>query len=368
MTPKYLIKENAQIKRLYSKEFNYYFDKVTGFHAQWGKTKEENPERCTFGPTIADIEVVSMCKGPGGKLCPFCYKANTPNGEYMSFENYKTIFKKLPNTLTQIAFGADADCSLNPDLFKIMEYTRENGVIPNITVADCTEETCAKLGKVCGAVSVSWYGMHTKKDYCYDSIDKLSHHLKSVDNANTLQSINMHFMLSKETLPFVDELIKDIQTDSRLKHLNAVVFLSLKQKGRGLKFSGCTKEEFKGVVDKMLANKIGFGFDSCGAGKFLESVKDSEQYAQFEMLAEPCESTKFSLYINEKGYCVPCSFMENMDWNDISDVKHFNMLDENIKDSKDFVSKVWNSPEYLNFGKCSSCAIGKGQGCHIYNI
>lgn len=366
--PLYLIKETSKIKRLVSPSFNYYFDKVTGFHAQWGKTQEENPERSFFGPTIADIEVVSMCKGPGGKLCPFCYKANTPKGEYMTFEQYKTIFSKLPHTLTQIAFGADADCSLNPDLFQIMQYTRDNGVIPNITVADISEETANKLGALCGAVSVSWYGVHTKKDYCYDSIEKLSRNLRKFKDGNTLQSVNMHFMLSKETLPYIDELINDIKTDKRLEHLNAVVFLSLKQKGRGVKFQGCTKEEFKTVVDRMLAEKINFGFDSCGAGKFLESVKDHPNYATFETYAEPCESTKFSLYINEKGQCVPCSFMENMDWNKHSDVKYFDMLDDSIKDANDFVKKVWNSPEYLDFGKCSNCAIANGQGCHIYNV
>ena len=102
--------------------------------------------------------------------------------------------------------------------------------------------------------------------------------------------------------------------------------------------------------------------------KTLTHKEKTEIYERMIMMAEPCESTKFSLYINEKGQCVPCSFMENMNWNEISDIKYFDMLDDSIKNSDDFIKKVWNSPEYLNFGKCSSCAIGKGQGCHIYNI
>lgn len=359
----YILVDGEDKKIFNSKDLNFVFNKKTGFHAQWGKTKEENPERSFYGPIIADIEVVSMCKGPGGKLCPFCYKSNTPQGHYMTFEQFKTIFKKLPVTLTQIAFGADADCTLNPDIFKMMEYCRNNDhnyVVPNITVASITEETAHKLASLCGAVAVSWYGSHTKKDYCYDSIDRLY--------KAGLKQINIHFMLSKETLQFVDELIEDIKTDERLKGLNAVVFLSLKQKGRGVKFNGCNTDEFKTVVDKMLQNKIAFGFDSCSAPKFLESVKDHENFKIFEQMAEPCESTSFSLYINEKGECVPCSFMEKMEWNSFSEVKLFNMLDDSVKNSKEFLDKVWNSKEYLAFSEkarqCASC----GKGCQVYNV
>lgn len=379
-TKHYTIQEDGTLKKFHSKDLNYVFNKKTGFHAQWGKTKEENPERSHYGPIIADIEVVSMCKGPGvtdptnkgkGHLCSFCYKANTPKGEYMTLESFKTIFKKLPPTLTQIAFGADADCSLNPDLFLMMDYCRNNEynyVIPNITVADITQETANKLGKVCGAVSVSWYGMHTKKEYCYDSIFKLSTQLRSVVDGNTLESINMHFMLSKETLPYINELIDDIKNDKRLEKLNAVVFLSLKQKGRGTTFNGCTQEEFNGVVKLMMENGIGFGFDSCTAPKWIKSIEGHPRESEFVEMSEPCESTSFSLYINEKGQCVPCSFMEKMDWNGVSDVTYFDMLSEDIKNSKDFLDKVWNSKEYLEFGNKARKCVDCGNGCQIYHI
>lgn len=72
----YKILENEKVKLFRSKEFNYNFNKITGYHEQWGATKEED-SRSPYGPVIADIEVVSMCKGPGGKLCPFCFPAGT---------------------------------------------------------------------------------------------------------------------------------------------------------------------------------------------------------------------------------------------------------------------------------------------------
>lgn len=301
-----------------------------------------------------------------GVLVHNCYKSNTPQGHYMSLEDYKAIFAKLPKTLTQIAFGADADCSLNPDLFAIMQYTRDNGIVPNITVADISEETAQKLGKLSGAVSVSWYGMHTKKDYCYDSVEKLTRNAKKSDA--TLKQVNMHYMLSKESLPYIDELINDIKTDKRLEELNAVVFLSLKQKGRGTKFQGCTDEEFKSVVDRMMAAGIGFGFDSCSQPKWVKAIKGHKKEKEYVAMSESCESTKLSIYITERGISVPCSFMENIQWNSISDKTGFNLLDDSIKDADEFVSKVWNSVEYSEFGKCSTCANNNGEGCHIYKI
>lgn len=366
-TSKFVIRESEKYKVFRSKEFNYDFNKITGYHTQWGATKEED-SRSPYGPVIADIEVVSMCKGPGGKLCPFCYKSNTPQGHYMSLEDYKVIFSKLPQTLTQIAFGADADCSLNPDLFDIMHYTRDNGIVPNITVADISEETAKKLARLSGAVSVSWYGMHTKKDYCYDSIEKLTRNAK--ESGTTLKQTNMHYMLSKESLPYIDELIQDIKTDSRLKDLNAVVFLSLKQKGRGTKFQGCTDEEFKSVVDRMMAAGIGFGFDSCSQPKWVKSIKGHEKEKEYIQMSESCESFSQSLYVNERGVVVPCSFMENMQWDSSAENNStgWNLLDDSIKNEDEFVARVWNSNRALTFSeqasKCASC----GKGCQVYNV
>ena len=62
----------------------------------------------------------------------------------MSFDTFKKIFDRLPRNLTQLAFGADAHCKSNPDIWEMMSYCRTNGkneVIPNIAVADIDDET-----------------------------------------------------------------------------------------------------------------------------------------------------------------------------------------------------------------------------------
>ena len=65
------------------------------------------------------------------------------------FEEFKTIFHKVneKRVLTQIAFGI-MNISTNPDFFKMMEYTKERGVIPNFTChgIDMTKEMWSSSG------------------------------------------------------------------------------------------------------------------------------------------------------------------------------------------------------------------------------
>ena len=364
MTKTYQIREDNNIKQIRSRDYNYNFDKNTGYFERWGKTINDDPSRCEFGPEIADIEITSICKGPAGKLCSFCYKSNNSNGHNMSIDEFKIIFDKISNgVLTQIAFGADAQATANPDLFKMMEYARHNGVIPNITVADIDDKEADQIAKLCGAVAVSFYP-HAGKDICYNSIARLAE--------RGMDQINIHFMLDKVQAEFVDELIYDIKHDPRLISLNAVVFLSLKNKGRGINNTRLTDEEYKVVVNKMFDSEIGFGFDSCSAAKFLKAIEDRKDTKELMELVDPCESTSFSLYINEKGYVVPCSFMEGIAWKmDGFDYVHsdgWNMITNNIQNSSDFLEKVWNSKEFLTFGAEASRCVSCGNGCQIYNI
>lgn len=166
---KYTIIDNEEKKVLKSENYNYVFNKANGNFYRWGKTFNDDPQ--VGLPEIADIEITTKCSGPAGKLCKFCYKANTPNGDNMSLETFKIILEKLPKSITQIAFGADANCTSNPDIFKIMEATRDAGIIPNITVADIDDRVAKRLADLTGACAVSRY---ENKDLCYNSIKKLS--------------------------------------------------------------------------------------------------------------------------------------------------------------------------------------------------
>lgn len=89
------------VKVLKSPEYNYAFCLGTGKLMRWGKTNDDDPEFCKYGPEIADIEVSTICH----RNCNFCYKSNSSVGKNMSFETFKHIFDMMPQTLTQIAFG-----------------------------------------------------------------------------------------------------------------------------------------------------------------------------------------------------------------------------------------------------------------------
>lgn len=346
-----LVKDGIAQKECSSSDYNFKFNKINGYFARWGKTEEDDPKYAP-SPEILDIEVTTKCNGIDGKVCPFCYKSNTPNGENMSFETFKTILDKFPPILTQIAFGADSHATSNPDLFKMMEYARKKRIIPNITVAQISEDTASKLASLCGAVAVSRY---ENKNVCYDAVKSLT------DKGMT--QINIHQMISKETYSQAMETLKDTLTDERLRKLNAVVFLSLKQKGRGTKYNQLSTKEFKDLVDFALSNQIRIGFDSCSAYKFLQAVKDNENFEFFEKISEPCESSLFSSYIDVKGRFFPCSFSEEIEgWEDGIDVVNCN----------NFVKDVWNNSKTISFRekllKTSDGNSIKCRECPLYKI
>jgi hypothetical protein len=349
------------IKVLESKDYNYVFNTGNGFFARWGKTKEEDPTWSPHGPEIADIEITTSCKGPKlsngkNKLCGFCYKSNTPHGKYMSIDTFKAILDKFPHIekdgkkifhLTQVAFGVDAECVTNPDVWKIFNHCRENGIIPNLTVASVDDEVARNIAKYCGACAVSRY---SDKDVCYNTIDLLT-------NKCGMNQVNIHQLVAAETLDDIWETLKDIQTDTRLKKLNAIVFLSLKQKGRGTGYTPISQEDYSKIVQYCFANNIRFGSDSCGAGKLLKSLND-EQYKQVLPVVEPCEASSFSFYCDVDGKYYPCSFMANEDGDWETGIDMLTV--------KDFLKEVWNDPRTTDFQKkvraCNTCLNGC---CHF---
>jgi MoaA/NifB/PqqE/SkfB family radical SAM enzyme len=358
---KYTVKENSNVKLVRSENYNYNFNKNTGYFERWGKLKKDDPQ-FAFANEILDIEITDICAGPRRSCdktgdtgytykrvpCEFCYKSNTPNNKKnMSLDNFKIILDKMKvhNIINQLAFGADAQAESNPDLWAMADYARANGVIPNITVADISDEVADKLVKVMGAVAVSRYA---DKSVCYDSVKKLAD--------RGLKQVNIHQLVCVETLDQVKETFRDSKTDERLKGLNAIVMLSLKKKGRGVGYNSLSQEQFKELVDLAFDSHISIGFDSCGCGKFLLSIKGRPDYKELEMLTEPCESGIFSSYIDVNGNFFPCSFAEGTEnWKDGLDVIH----------CENFVKDIWNHPRVIEF---RNTLLKCGRNCPLYNV
>ena len=303
------------VKQFRSPNYNYNFRISDGYFERWGATFEEDPAWSEFGGEILDIETSTICN----MGCKFCYKSNTGKGQNMSFATFKVIFDKLPKYngipfVNQIAFGI-GDIDASEDLWEMMVYCRSNGVVPNITIngARLTDNIVAKLKSYCGAVSVSCYD---DKNVCYDAVDRLT--------AAGMKQVNIHSMISAETYERAFQNLMDSKTDPRLEKLNAIVLLSLKQKGRGTSFNVIPMLNFKALVAYALVNNIPIGFDSCGANKFIEVSKDLGCYEKYLPYIEPCESCSFSQFIDVDSKFYPCSFATDVtDGIDVTKVNDF---------------------------------------------
>lgn len=332
-----MIIKKGDWKYFLSENINNAFNTVTGYNAMWGRTKEETPKYSPYGPFIMDLEVSTVCSGTDQGPCKSCYKSNTPKGENMSFETFKIIFDKMPKTLTQIAFGV-GDLNANKDLVKMFDYCRNNdhnpGVVPNITINGygLTDEFVDILAKYCGGIAVSLYH---DKDVCYNAIERLS--------KAGIKQCNIHQIISMELLEKCHSLIEDAANDERLKkHLKAVMFLTLKPKGKR-NMMNIVKDvaKYKGLIDHALDIGVQIGFDSCSAPIFLMAMKHDKNFEKYIEMVESCESTKFSAYCNVDGVFWPCSFTEDeIGFNGVS-----------VIDSEDFITDVWNHPNTLHFRK-----------------
>lgn len=293
-----------------------------------------------------------------------CYKSNNIDGLNMSLEEFKVILAHINKNhqLTQVAFGADASLKANPAIFDMMKHCRDNGVIPNITVADIDLVTAHKLTEVCGAVSVS---LHDDTGTFVKSVNLLKHAMEQTPNG-TLRKVNQHVVVSKETLGQVYKSFELWEHSSAYK-VDAIVLLALKRRGRGEKFTPASMEDYKQIIDFAISRNIPIGFDSCTAPIFLKITENYPQSKYYSILAEPCESMLFSIYIDVKGNVYPCSFCED------EDKKLGNLLE-----ATSFDRDIWNSPKTIAWrsrlinssSSCTTCKFSKSlcRSCPIYDV
>lgn len=348
---KAILVENDKLKALKSENYNFIFNKENGFFCRWGKTQEDDGNFELGLPEIADIEIAEICEGvPGIGPCAFCYKNNTGNkGQNMSLDTFKKIFHKLPPTVGQIAFGCGT-LRRHPEMWDIFKYAKDNGVTPNLTInGDVDDHEFDKIAELCGACAVSIYD----KNLSYDAIKKLTD--------RGMKQCNIHFMISQETYDRAFEIMDDIKSDPRLAKLNAIVFLSLKTKGRSKnRYHQLTQDQFTTLTNYALDNNIPMGFDSCSAQKFTKAIENHPNEKEMITNAEPCESTLYSMYIDVKGDFYPCSFsteVENWKDNGLSVLK-----------CNDFIKDIWFNEKTRKFSegviKCRNCK----QSCSIFEI
>jgi hypothetical protein len=166
-----------------------------------------------------------------------------------------------------------------------------------------------------------------------------------------MKTVNIHILVSQETESMVWETLQDRLTDPRLADLNAIVLLSLKQRGRGKSYTPLSQEKFKKIVDFALENKIGCGFDSCSCDKFLQSIQNRKDKDKLGMMSEPCESTLMSLFIDVNGFAHSCSFACG--------------AGVDVKNCVDFTRDIWYNGKIVEFRRN---LLNGGRNCPLYQI
>jgi len=341
------IAENEAVKLVRSENYNYNFNKKTGYFERWGKTRDEDPQFSPYGPEILDCEISTICNFG----CSYCYKSNTSNGKNMSFETFQKVVENVNQArqLTQVAFGLGATGEENPDLWKMCTWLRSIGIIPNGTVASISDETADKISQLFGACAISYHG---EKNLCYDNVKKLTD--------RGMSQCNIHYVIYEDNYEETLSVFDDVVSDARLSKLNALVLLSLKQKGRAennSNFHPLSQEKFTNLVKVAFEKGVRLGFDSCSCPKFEKSIIGMENEKELLQLAEGCESFGiFSSYVNVDGVYYPCSFAEGEgDWKEGFDVV----------DCDDFIKDVWFSDKLNSYrDKSLKC----NRNCILFDI
>jgi len=346
----YTFVETDKAKLVRGPDYNLMFNKADGQMLRWGVNKEDDPIFSPIGPEILDIEIA---KNGCPNKCAWCYKSNTNDAPTnMSLDTFKQIISLFPLVLTQIAIGTTG-AKTNPDLIKMMAWCREIGIIPNITVSgiDMDRTIGEQMAEHLGAIAISVYPGH--KEEAYNTIEMMS-------KRYCMNQVNIHIFTAMETMGFVNTVIDEIKTDSRLSRLNAVVFLGVKPKGRAVgNYTPIDIATCKEIINKCMVYKLNYGFDSCGARRFEKAVEsmdiDEIVKQSFRQASEPCESALFSFYVDVNGMAWYCSFAEN----------HEDVIPVNMLDVKDFYRDVWYATPVKAF---RAKVMASNRACPIYKL
>ena len=382
------IKDTKDYKALKSDGYNFFFNKKDGYFVRWGKFSDYSKKsgeiqnldfkmkflplwskiwnekfnlREFFAdldtdadyhkmiPDIVDFEVSTKCDFG----CSFCYKSNKSSGEYISTEDFTNAIDKLPKSICQCALGiGNVD---QPNLLELMNVLIDRGIKPNITINGdkLTTEILNMLSSKCGAIAIS----HYSDNLTFNTVYELA-------TVRGMKQINIHSFLSENTYEKCLGLVEKIETDSRLKDLNAVVFLSMKKKGNALKnnYSTLSKEKFDFLSNLLLEKKLRFGWDSCSCQNFIRSIEHREDKEKIIECCDPCEASIASSYfsLEDGGTYYPCSFCEGVEYAPGDWKKGIS-----LKNCDDFLKDVWFNKKTREFAnnniecrkKCISCPV-----------
>jgi len=137
-------------KRFANDKYELLFNTQTGFEALRGINGHPDPFQLEF-PSMLDVGIMGHCLNN----CEICYQGRAYE-DNMTLDNFKKIIDEAKYHTNQVALGGRGDPNLHENFKEILEYCRENNVVPNYTTSgnNLTDEQI-EVSKLCGAVAVS---------------------------------------------------------------------------------------------------------------------------------------------------------------------------------------------------------------------
>ena len=161
------------------------------------------------------------------------------------------------------------------------------------------DDEIALIRKYCGAVAVSWYSrLMNGKESNEETIKAVKRLVKKGCITN------IHYVVSEET---IDEAIIRLENNLFPKGINAVVFILYKPIGNGVmeKVLTRTDSRIKRFLSLATERKHPYrvGFDTCFTPALLRWSNTVPTVS-----IDACEAATFSMYIDSRMNCYPCSF------------------------------------------------------------
>ena len=345
--------------------FREFFDKETGLWITGDCEDGTTPFRRSF-PSLLDIGIMGHCPNGKAGICAKagiqCYQ-NAPNStrDNMKLEDFKTIIDQCKGKTFQVALGGAGDPNLHENFKEIVEYCKDNGIVPNYTTSgfNLTNEQ-VEISKQCGAVAVSQYsrleiGQMPSYQVLEDGSRIPTEMMQVFSETNPQTNIaiqkfldagittNIHYVLGKNT---IKEAIIRLKNNLFPEGINAIVFLLHKPVGLGqesnmLHYDDPEVKEFFELIDN---EKFPFkiGFDACSVPGIINFTKNIDSRS-----TETCEGSRTSAYIDAQMNMMPCSF-GNQDKS-----YYVSLYDHTIKEA--WESEVFNNFRNHLFKACPNC-------------
>lgn len=294
-------------------EYEIFFNTKSGLEVLRGCDEKPDPF-FTVLPTLLDIGIMGHCNHD----CGFCYQGNAkqPN---MTLTNFKQIINQVKHHVNQVALGGRGDPNKHKSFQKIIEYARENNVVPNYTTSgqDLTDKEI-EISKMCGAVAVSDYG----NTYTYEAVQRFM---------DAGIKTNIHLMFTSASFQKCIKIIhgynpwKAHSTGGEffdIEKLNAVIFLLFKPQGRGADCIGLLPSPYQLQVmsETILRARDTFkvGMDSCLANHIFKHTKVD---GVNRLSLDSCEGSRMSAYVTPDMKMMPCSFADHTNAVDMKNKK-----------------------------------------------